>query len=158
MASSVESPALDIRHEPADSPGVPELIAALDAHLTSVYPPESCFMLSVDELLQPNIIFIVAREGGRAIACGAVRYMDGYAEVKRMYVAPAHRGKGIARRILAKLEDEARAANYSTVRLETGVRQPEALRLYEGCGYTRRGPFGEYPEDGLSVFYEKGLF
>ena len=74
-----------------------------------------------------------------------------------MFVRPQARGLGIGRRLLAALEAHAVAAGLTVLRLETGVSQPEALGLYEGTGYKRRGPFGSYTADPLSVFMEKWL-
>jgi len=74
-----------------------------------------------------------------------------------MFVRPEARGLGIGRQLLEALEAHAAAAGLTVLRLETGVAQPEALRLYERAGYTRRGPFGPYAADPLSVFLEKRL-
>ena len=112
--------------------------------------------MSIPELRKPQVTFLAALADGRAVGCGAVVNRDDtYAEVKRMFVLPEYRGRGIASRILLALESEAAEQGLSVVRLETGVRQPEALRLYERAGYHRRGPFGEYPDNGQSVFLEK---
>lgn len=79
------------------------------------------------------------------IGCGGIRWVtDGAAEIKRMYVAPEVRGLGIARALLAALEDEARAAGSEQVRLETGSLQPEAMALYASSGYTPIPPYGHY--------------
>jgi GNAT superfamily N-acetyltransferase len=77
------------------------------------------------------------------------------AEVKRMYVHPAHRGRGIGRAILSKLESLARLYGYTTMRLETGVRQPEAIHLYESAGFLRIPCYYPYSDSPLSVCYEK---
>ena len=81
----------------------------------------------------------------------------GYAEVKRMYARPVHRGKGYGRQILAALVDHARDEGYSLVRLETGVDQVEAIGLYESAGFRRCAPFGPYRDDPLSPCYELRL-
>jgi putative acetyltransferase len=95
---------------------------------------------------------------GEAAGCGAFVDRGGeYAEVKRMFVLPSYRGLGVGRRLLGELEALARAAGLALARLEAGVSQPEALGLYESAGYRRRGPFGDYPDDPLSVFMEKRL-
>jgi putative acetyltransferase len=91
------------------------------------------------------------------VGCGALVLNDGWGELKRMFVRPSVRGRGIAQRILALLEAAARERGFAVMRLETGVSQPEALRLYERAGYVRRGPFGDYGPDPLSVFMEKRL-
>ena len=74
-----------------------------------------------------------------------------------MFVLPEFRGLKLGRRILEELENLARTSGLELARLETGIRQPEALLLYERAGYQRRGPFGDYSEDPLSIFMEKKL-
>src|SRR5438105_146244 len=78
-------------------------------------------------------------------------------EVKRMYLAPTHRGRGFAGRVLAELERLAAGMGYTTVRLETGVRQPDAARVYERAGYAHIPPFGPYVDDPRSIGFEKRL-
>jgi putative acetyltransferase len=98
------------------------------------------------------------RDEGQAIGCGAVVLMpEGYAELKRMFVLPSHRGRKLGAQILAFLEAEIVARGVTVARLETGVDQPEALALYERRGYRPIPPFGAYWDDPLSVFYEKNL-
>ena len=109
----------------------------------------------------PRAGFVVAWLNDAAVGCGAWRPLApaeaAVAEVKRMFVEPAVRGRGISRAILKKLETLARADGYSVVRLETGLRQPPALRLYETSGYRRIEPYGRYRDDPLSVCFEKTL-
>ena len=78
-------------------------------------------------------------------------------EVKRMYVAPGARRLGIGRRILAELERLAARFDYRVMRLETGIRQPEAIALYESCGFHRIPPFDQYVGNPISVCYEKNV-
>jgi putative acetyltransferase len=140
------------------SPDACTLIAQLDTYQTALYPPESNHLLPVEVLAQATATFVVARMDGRAAGCGAfVSHGGEYAEIKRMFVLPEARGLGIGRRILEEIERLIRAAGLPLARLETGIAQPEALRLYEKAGYQRRGPFGDYPNDPLSVFMEKKL-
>ena len=140
------------------TPAVAELLAALDAYQTALYPPASAHLLPAAALAAPGATFLGAFVAGQMVGCGGyVGHAGGYGELKRMFVRPAARGLGIGRRLLAALEAHAAAAGLSVLRLETGVRQPEALRLYERAGYTRRGPFGAYAPDPLSVFMEKRL-
>ena len=80
-----------------------------------------------------------------------------YGEIKRMFVKPEARGHRIAEKILNHLEAVARSEGITRLLLESGVRQPEALRLYERCGYSVRGSFGGYPDEFVSVFMEKML-
>jgi ribosomal protein S18 acetylase RimI-like enzyme len=101
-------------------------------------------------------VFLVARLNGQPVGCGALRrFNDDTAEIKRMFVAPSARRKGIARRILVELERHAQALNYPAIRLETGIRQPEAQRFYESVGYRPRTAFGPYVGNPTSVCYEK---
>jgi putative acetyltransferase len=147
-----------IHFESADKADVIALIAELDAYQDSLYPPESRHALDLAGLTRPNVLFAVARDGaGRAVGCGAVVLGADSGELKRMFVSPAHRGQGLARQLLARLESEAAARGCRLLRLETGPYQPDALGLYARCGYARCGPFGGYADDPLSVFMEKLL-
>ena len=104
------------------------------------------------------MLFSVVRDDeGVALGCGAVVLLDGYGELKRMYVSTTARGRGIAKAIITFLEAEARLRHCMILRLETGIHQAEALALYARAGYARRGRYGDYPEDPLSVFMEKKI-
>src|SRR5262249_55727197 len=93
-----------------------------------------------------------------AVGCGAVRPLEpGVGEVKRMFVLPEARGRGIARQILRSLEAAAGSLGFRVLRLETGQRQPEAIRLYQTAGYAEIPRFGEYADDPFSVCFEKRL-
>lgn len=106
----------------------------------------------------PRCVFLIGRLAGQPVACGAIRPLEGdVAEVKRMYVVPAMRGRGFSKRLLVALEEAARNMGYVAIRLETGDRQPEAIRLYESAGYQRIEPFGIYVGSGRSVCFEKRL-
>lgn len=134
------------------------LIQELDAYQVSLYPPESNHLLDIDTLAAPGVRFFVARRGGEALGCGALRIDgSGYGEVKRMFVLPRARGMNLGKRILDCLEEEARRQGLDCLRLETGVHQAAALGLYRAAGYVERGPFGDYRPDPLSVFMEKRL-
>lgn len=154
-----------IRAERPDHPQVVAMLAELDAYLASLYEPEANHILDVQALLAPEIDFLVADDGERPIGCGATRRMQGepdtegeaYGEIKRMFVAPSARGLRIGQRLLATLEQRLRAADVTLALLETGSDQHEAVRLYERSGYALRGAFGGYPDNGLSLFYEKRL-
>ena len=135
-----------------------ELIERLDSLMTNLYPSESNHLLPVEALRQPNVTFITASVDGEVAGCGAFVNQGGeYAEIKRMFVLPEFRGLKLGRRILEELENLARTSGLEFARLETGIHQPEALLLYERAGYQRRGPFGNYTEDPLSIFMEKKL-
>jgi putative acetyltransferase len=149
---------LTIRVDDPSSTAACGLIAQLDAYQMSLYPQESNHLVPVAALRRPNVTFLTAWADGRIAGCGAMVNQGGdYGEIKRMFVLPEFRGLKVGRRILEELECRMRASGLTHARLETGVRQPEALRLYEGAGYRRRGPFGEYPADPLCVFLEKEL-
>jgi putative acetyltransferase len=148
--------ALIILQEPPGQPDVVALIEALDAYATALYPPESNHLLDVASLSDPAVSFLVARAEGEAVGCGAIlRDPRGWGEVKRMFVRPDQRGKGIGVRVLAELEALAIGSGLSLLRLETGIHNREALALYRRAGFTERGPFGDYASDPLSVFMEK---
>jgi GNAT superfamily N-acetyltransferase len=150
----------EIRREEITSAVAGDLITALNAELTQRYPEEGAchFRLSADEVAEGRGVFLVARVGGQPGGCGAVRRIeDGTGEIKRMYVAPSFRGRGIATRLLAALEAEAGRLGLGRVVLETGTRQPEALGLYRAAGYVEIAAFGEYVDSLLSIYMEKRL-
>ncbi len=156
---------LAIAAERPDQPDVVALLARLDDYLAGLYAPEDNHILSPAQLLSPQVHFVVARVGGRAVGCGAVRRMPGepatggqpYGEVKRMVVDEAYRGRRIGARLLATLEEGLRGEGIGWALLETGRDQHQALRLYRRAGYAPRAPFGGYPDNGLSVFMHKRL-
>ncbi|MGV8084500.1 MAG: GNAT family N-acetyltransferase [Coriobacteriia bacterium] len=138
-----------------DSPDFAALVSALDAELEDRYPG-----LGADgpPPAQDLLAVVVAYSGGTPVGCGALRELQpGVGEIKRMFVLPEARRLGTARRVLEALEAQGRTLGYSAVRLGSGVRQPEALALYESCGYRRIPLFGEYEGAALCVCYEKAL-
>jgi putative acetyltransferase len=144
--------------ERPDQSQVIALIDALDAFQRPLYPAESHHGIDMDALTAPGVVFAVARDAtGRVCGCGAVVLMKDYGELKRMYVRPDARGRGTGSTLLAFLEAQALANDCTLLRLETGIRQPEALSLYARGGYVERGPFGNYLPDPNSVFMEKSL-
>ena len=86
-----------------------------------------------------------------------VKSTDGWAEIKRMFVSPAARGRKVGRLLLERLEAIARQKGITALRLETGIRQPEALALYRSAGFQEIEPFGDYRPDPLSLFMEKTI-
>ena len=108
-----------------------------------------------------SVVLVARDDDGTALGCGALRVLgDGVAEVKRMYVAPAARGRGVAKAVLAGLEEVARERGWTTLRLETGPRQPEAIGLYSQAGYRPIEAFGAYvdaPDAEDSLFFERFL-
>lgn len=147
---------MTIAFESPDQPEVIALIAELDAFQDSLYPPESRHALDLASLMQPNVLFAVARDSsGRAIGCGAIVLYPDFGELKRIYVSPRGRGQGVAKKLLALLESQAIGSGCKLFKLETGPYQHEALAMYGSAGYERRGPFGDYTSDPLSVFMQK---
>ena len=154
----LSSSSMNIAFESPDQPEVIALIAELDAYQDTLYPPESRHALDLASLKQPNVLFAVARDNtGQAIGCGAIVLRPGFGELKRMYVAPRGRGQGVAKKLLALLESQAIGSGCMLLKLETGPYQHEALALYASAGYERRGPFGDYANDPLSVFMQKHI-
>ena len=146
---------LVVRLVECDSPDFAVLVSTLDAELEDRYPG-----LSTDgpPPAQDLLVAVVAYSGDAPVGCGALRELEpGVVEIKRMFVLPEARRLGAARRMLEVLEARGRALGYSAVRLGSGVRQPEALALYESCGYCRIPLFGEYEGATLCVCYEKAL-
>jgi GNAT superfamily N-acetyltransferase len=143
-----------------DDPEVRRLTAAQQEELRARYdggtepgtPPSAADV---------SVVLVARDAAGTAVGCGALRALGGdVAEVKRMYVVPGARGRGVSKLVLAGLETAARGRGWTTLRLETGPRQPEALALYEGAGYRAIPAFGAYvghPDAGDSLYYERVL-
>jgi len=153
---------LEVTLTPAPYDAVRMLIGELEDILAAEYPPENRHGLPLEAIFQPHVRFFVATRADAPVGCGGVALFDGFAEVKRMYVRPAARGQGIAQAILARLEAETSAANLPVLRLETGDKQTDALRLYRRYGFTDCAPFGDYaalPRHTIaaSIFLEKPI-
>ena len=140
----------------ADSADAVQLIGELDDHLMShPYPPQSRHAMSVEKLLRERVIFFVIRYEDELAGCGGIKmYEPEYGEVKRMFVRPSFRGKGLGKAMLNHLADYARDRDVGLLRLETGIYEVEAIGLYAGFGFQRRAPFGEYVVDPNSVYFE----
>lgn len=149
---------LSIAIENPDQPDIVALLQAADDWYAMLYPAESNHLLDISALQQPDTAFFVARAAdGALLGFGAVVARGDYAEIKRMYLAPAARGRKLGRRILDTLEAHAVQNGQTCFRLETGIHQPEAIGLYRSSGYRDRGSFGGYRPDPLSLFMEKRL-
>jgi putative acetyltransferase len=149
VSIAVESPLTD---------EVRVLIEELNAALLELTPPEHCYHMTVEEMAGPETTVFIARENGRAVACGALRrHGDGIGEVKRMYTRPEIQGRGIGGRILDDILALARREGITRLVLETGDRHPAAWRVYERAGFMRCGAVLDYPDTPFSVFYEKRL-
>lgn len=137
---------------------VRSLVAELNATLLELTPPEHCHHLTVEQMAGVDTTVFIARDGGQAVACGALkRHADGIGEVKRMYTRPSHRGKKIGADIVGLIEMLARKEGLKRLVLETGDRHQAAWTVYERAGFSRCGPVLEYADVKWSVFYEKAL-
>jgi putative acetyltransferase len=147
-----------IAEERADQPEAAELLRESDAFAASLYPPEHRHMIDMPELLAGNVRFFVARRDGAALGCMAlVRTGPDKGELKRCFVTDAARGQGVGFKLLTAAEAAAREQGMRVIQLETGNLNQAALRLYRGNGFHERGPFADYPDDGVSVYMEKAL-
>jgi len=142
-----------------DSAEAVQLLTELDVHLAGQpYPQESRHAFSIDRLIREGVAFFVTRHEGQLAGCGGLKLFGReYGEVKRMYVRPDYRGFGLGKAMLNHLAEHARERQVPVLRLETGIYQTEAMGLYEGFGFQRRPPFGEYKDDPLSAYYEKTI-
>ena len=140
------------------SPEARALVGALDDYLEALYPPDNNYLLDVEALCAPEVSFFVARVGGMALGCGALRLLDARSgELKRMFVAPEARGLGIGSAILQAIEQRARQLGLAELKLETGTAQPEALGLYRAAGFVPCAAFAGYRPSPLNLFLAKSL-
>jgi len=137
------------------------LLSASDAYLGSLYPPESNHLSSPKDLAQTHVRFVGYQEESDIVGCCAVKMLNDdegpYGEIKRLFVLPEYRGRGISKILMETLEKHLIDQGVNCSRLEAGIHQPEALGLYRRLGYVERGPYGDYALDPLSVFMEKRL-
>lgn len=155
---------VSIAVEDPTSPDASELIRQLSAELAVRYDfvDDGSGLFSAADVQAPRAAFLILRLDGQAVGCGALRPMDedGFedaVEIKRMYVAPEVRGLRLAAIILDRLEQLAREFGYARAVLETGDRNPEAIRLYERSGYEHVPPYGPYIGSARSVCFAKPL-
>jgi ribosomal protein S18 acetylase RimI-like enzyme len=147
-----------ITRERPDSADAVVLITELEAHLDPLYPSKSRHGYSVDKLITLGVAVFILRYNGTPAGCGGIQLFGSeYGELKRMYVRPQFRGLGFGKLLLDHLADHARKHGVGLLRLETGIHQTAAIRLYEEMGFQRIPPFGDYIEDPLSLFYEKRI-
>jgi putative acetyltransferase len=141
----------------------PEVLRLLEEHLANLHeitPPDQVFALDAAKLRQPGVTFWTAWDGDVLLGCGALKEIsptDG--EVKSMRTPQALRRRGAGRAILQTIVEAARRRGYTTVYLETGSHADflPAQQLYESFGFVRCGPFGDYVENGNSVFMRLSL-
>jgi GNAT superfamily N-acetyltransferase len=157
---------LEFRRVPFDHADAVLLIAQVQQVYRERYGGEDSTTIDPRDFEAPGGCFLVAYAAGEPVACGGWRerhageadaLRDGDAEIKRMYVVPAHRGRGYARAVLAELERTAAAAGRRRTVLETGTPQPEAIALYTSAGYGPMPPFGAYRCSSTSRYYAKPL-
>jgi putative acetyltransferase len=154
--------AVTIERATAPTDDVRALVAELEAELAAEYPPEQRHGLALDAIFAPHVRFFVARAGGAAVGCGGVALFADLAELKRMYVRPAVRGRGVAEALIAEIEAATRSAGLTRLCLETGTRQHAALRMYARNGFGPCAAFGDYAampayKVAGSVFLDKHL-
>jgi GNAT superfamily N-acetyltransferase len=137
--------ALRFRPGRSDEPPGRELLAELIDHLNAVYPGRAARPGSVttaEEMVPPQGAFLVGHEDGQAVACGGLRRLeDGVCEIKRMYVTPVARSRGVGRALLGALEDAARELGYERVRLDAGPEQRHSRILFAATGYVEIAPY-----------------
>lgn len=133
------------------------LVKHLDAELAELDGDEHVFYAQLNKTDRIKHV-VVAYEDDKPISCGAIReYSPTSTEVKRMYTLPEYRGKGLATKVLNELEKWATELSYQKCILETGWRQPAAIRLYERNGYKRISNYGKYAGIANSVCFEKEI-
>ena len=158
-ATGESTPVIIEEGDPAD-PEAAALVRRSEEYSRSLYPPASVHSIDVARLGAPDMLFLVARDTNtdNIKGCGALKTLNrSEGELKSIFVDETARGSGIGRGLVAALEEAARRKGMSVILLETGIRQIEAIALYESLGFKRRGPFAGYSEDPLSVFMEKVL-
>ncbi|MHA4740250.1 GNAT family N-acetyltransferase [Dyadobacter sp. MSC1_007] len=148
---------IETRRTDSDDPDFKALVKLLDADLAARDGEDHSFYSQFNKIDKIRHA-VVCYENGTPIGCGAIKAFDEAAmEVKRMYVSPEGRKKGIATRVLAELEQWAKELGYTRCVLETGKRQPEAIALYEKNGYARTPNYGQYVGIENSVCFAKDL-
>lgn len=152
---------LRIAPEPPVSTDGRALIAESQRLLEAVFPADGIFTLTAEEMAAGADVFLIARLGPLAVGCiGLVSGTDAagrFAEVKRLFLRPAARGRGVGRALMAAFEAEARARDLTFARIETGPGLDDALGLYRTLGYRETGPFGSYEDHPSSIFLGKRL-
>ena len=150
---------MSIAVEPPRQPEVQALLEQSTRFAQSLYPPESNFLLSIESLEKPEVVFYVARAASN-VAVGIAAIVDngdGSAELKRMFVSETARGQGAAKALIARIEADAVARGIGRIVLETGPLHDAALALYRASGYVEIPQFGQYVGEEFSVCFAKDL-
>ena len=142
---------------PAATDEVRILVGELEQVLAAEYPPEQRHGLALDAIFQPHIRFFVARLDGAAVGCGGVAFLAGFAEVKRMYVRDAARGRGVAPALLARIEREAREAGVALLRLETGSPPACGVAVLRAEGFPSVRDIRRLRRDGAARDHQQHL-
>ncbi|MBW8190212.1 GNAT family N-acetyltransferase [Neiella marina] len=133
-----------------------ELLRQFKEEVNKRYPDELVRDIDINDFISRGGVFLITYSGQEVAACGAFYPLNkSEIELKRMYVLPDYRGQGLARRLVAHLEDIGRKQGYAKMLLETGRRQPEAIGLYLSEAYHEIDPFGQYVNDPNSICFEK---
>jgi GNAT superfamily N-acetyltransferase len=151
---------IQIEQAPFDTAESRQLLAEVTAEIDRIYDNPDSTEPALTGTEGPQAAFLIARdsESGAAVGCVALRpFTPHIGEVKRMYVRPAARGRGISRQLMDQLEQLARGRGFTEIRLETGLRQPGAIHLYESIGYGRIPGYGEYKDEPENVCFAKKL-
>jgi GNAT superfamily N-acetyltransferase len=158
VAVSIDPSAFEIRDEAYDSPAAARLIEEVQAEYVQRYGGPDDSPVDPTEFAPPDGMFLVGYLDGEPVATGGLRRRGvGEVEIKRMYVAPVARRNGLSRIMLAALEDRARATGATRIVLETGMKQPEAISLYESAGYERIDGYGHYRCAPQAISFAKNL-
>jgi putative acetyltransferase len=153
----LRQPMPEIIRTTSDNPGFQNLTDELDTELCRIYNTKKEDYEEYNRITGlPTVVLVY--ENGVAIACGCFKQFDaGHIELKRMFVTPGFRGKGIASIMVEELENWGKELGYKTIILETGKGQPEAIALYRKLGYRDIPHFGEFPDESRSVCLGKEL-
>jgi GNAT superfamily N-acetyltransferase len=147
---------LALREAAYDSPTAKRLIDAVQLEYVSLYGGPDDSPVDPGEFSPPHGVFVVGYLDDEAVAMGGLRWLsEADIEIKRMYVAPGFRGRGLSRQVLAGLEQRASALGATRIVLETGERQPEAIALYLSSGYELIPGFGHYQHSPMSRSFAK---
>ncbi len=133
------------------------LLQASHALMQSLFASEDNHYLSIDDLCVPEISFFIAKEGETTLGCAALANRGSYGEIKSMFVDPNARGKGVAHKLMHRLDAQARSLGLAELKLETGDKLEQAHSLYRAHGFVDCAPFGDYEASDASVFMTKTL-